>query len=476
MKIVSLVEHLKEATSLPEIASRLGAAYLECAGQIDEALEDPDAHEEFERLETAVAVTPLSLWEEREGGGGLVHVLDHGGLRECIELVEANMPLEHLAVLRGLCAKPLREFYEAVETPVLLDRGMPVLLADRPPLGGSRRSAAEGGERDDSERTPHYRTLGNGQALTELPFRLYNRSAGDHVRVELDFRHRAQIDQLTWLNEKGLPKIATMHPVVDSSTYGIEPIGDSQFFDVTPKCWDLEETAGQLRRIAADGIEVAVLPELCLPSPDALEQTLAECPEEFPALVVAGSAHLREPNPSRTKEIRANESRVYLRGERVAVHRKFHPVKFEELGGFKFDRKREEALTREPKTITVLAGERTHLAVLICADLNDDRIPEILISAGINLLLVPSLTPHPGSFNGAICDVACYSQGVAAVVNAELNGADPDREGPFFAMAAVPRSKARSQSEEFRPDPDAARPAIGVIDLNRPLSAAVSWM
>jgi hypothetical protein len=479
MTIVSLTTHLSQANSLLDLARRLGIECLECGGVMGDALEDPDAHEEFERLEDAVAATDPALWQPREEGGSLAHVLEHGDLGELVELVETNTPLEHLAVLRGLCARPLREFFEAIKGSVTLDRGMPVLLADRPLPHPPRDADAELDEiaqAEEEDGTPYFRTLNMGHSIAELPYRLFNLSAGGQIKVELDFKHREQIDKLTWSDEHGLPKIATLHPVVDRSTHGIELVGESQFFDVRPKHWDLDDALDQLRRVAAAGVEIAVLPELCLPCPGALEEKLAENPDQFPALVVAGSAHVREPHRSGNREIRANESRVYLEGERIATHRKFHHFEFREMGDFAFDRKRKEALTGEQKTVTVLASERTRLAVLICADLNDNRVPEILTSTGINMLLVPSLTPRPGSFNGAICNVASYCQGIATIVNVELNGLEGHGAGPFFAMAAAPRPAAHSQSEEFRPDSEALRPAIGVIDFNRPLADAMAWM
>ena len=222
----------------------------------------------MERLETAVAVTSAALWQvEREDDGGLVHALDHGDLRELVELVAANPPLEHLAVLRGLCVKPLREFFETIEAPLLLDWDMPGLEPDRPPLPPHDDEGAA-----LTTRTPHHQTLGRSGSLTGLPYRQFTGTAGDSVRVASDFAHREEIDELTWSTEEGFPKIATLHPVVGASNYDVEPLGDSEFFDVRPRTWDPDEVLDRLRQAERAGAKIAILPELCLPEPGALEE------------------------------------------------------------------------------------------------------------------------------------------------------------------------------------------------------------
>lgn len=463
-RYVPLPSVLEAANSLPDLARRLGVARLEWGGKMGVALEDPEAHAEVVRLESAVAATGSELWQPNGDGRGMLHALDHGDLREMVELVETNTPLEHIALLRGLCGRPLREFFEALEGPLRLDRGMPVLLADRPLSD------------HDGPHTPHHLTLSLGQALTKLPYRVFNRSAGDQVQVVLDFAHREMLDELGWSEDGRLPKIATVHPAVGKETVEFEEVGDEHFFDVAPKCWDGEVVLERLRAARRAGAEIAILPELCLPRPDSIATELARFPGDFPRLVIAGSAHLREAAANGDRETRANESRVYLEGEQIASHRKFHPFEFKRLGEIELDRRRSEALTGEPKTITVLAGERTRMVVLICADLNDDRISDILISTGINLMLVPSLTPSPGAFNAPICDVACYSQGVAAIVNAELDGLRAEAEPPFFAMASTPHPESGAQSREYAPETDVARPVTGLIDLNGPLATAMEWL
>lgn len=461
---VSLPALLERASSLPDLARLLGVARLEWGGKMGTALEDPAAAGEVRRLETAVAVTDAALWQPNGDGRGLLHALDHGDLRELVELVEPNTPLEHLAVLRGLCGRPLREFFEAQEGPLLLDRGMPVPLPDRPLPEG------------DLPHTPHHLTLSLGQSLMKLPYRVFNRSAGDQVRVVLDFSQRERIDELGWSGQGRLPKIATVHPAIGKETVGFELVGDEQFFDVSPKQWDGEALLERLRQAKLDGAEIAILPELCMPCPDAIAVDLAEAPGEYPRLVIAGSAHVRETSTAGSHEIRANESRIYLDGEQVAVHRKFHPFEFKSVGAIELDRRRSEALTGEQKTMTILAGERTRTVVLICADLNDDRLSDVLISAGVNLMLVPSLTPSPGAFNAPICDIACYCQGVGAIANVELDGVEPGEERPFFAMASAPHPRSGWQSHEYVPEGEVARPAAGLLDPNLPLKRALKWL
>lgn len=96
-------------------------------------------------------------------------------------------------------------------------------------------------------------------------------------------------------------------------------MGDGEFFDVHPRRWDLEGVLELLERVK--DVEVAVLPELSLDRPDALEQALSKDPARYPRLVIAGSAHVRERTGS-PEEVRANEARIYLDGELVGRHRK----------------------------------------------------------------------------------------------------------------------------------------------------------
>src|SRR5262249_4383698 len=145
---------------------------------------------------------------------------------------------------------------------------------------------------------------------------------------------------------------------------------------------------------------------------------------------------------------RVNEARIYLDGVEVGHHRKIHPF-YAKIEGQ--EEKVREAISSVPARITLLSGSRTRLAVVICADLDDARIPALLVEAGANLLLVPSFSETPGAFNGAICNLASSCQGVTVIANSQLGEGAEQR---FRVAAAVPREALSKQSEEYGPDPD----------------------
>ena len=370
--------------------------------------------------------------------------------------------MDLLGILRGLCRRPLGEFFAGVEGQVGLDRGLPLPFAVRPLPD----------KIEASELTTALDTLNNANLLEPLPFDLYGQVASGQVGVVLDFAHRDEIDELGWSREDGLPKIATLHPR-GGGDYEADTIDEvaHTFFGVHPKEVDLDEIAALLAQAKEAGARVAVLPELSLASPDQLADTIARRHAEFPALIVAGSAH--DVVAGRGKgALQVNESRVYLTGMCVGMARKHHAFKTDELAGKRYDERLREDLSREPKTILVLSGSRTRAAVAICADLIGKRIPSLLIDAGVNLLLAPSMTPDLGSFNPPLTDIAGYCQGVAAVANTRWS----DSGEPFLCMCAVPRKEPAQQSAALAGDGCNPAPTMALIDPNKPLPEAISWL
>ena len=357
-------------------------------GELKSILADRAARTELDRLERQVAAVKPERWEEAVGKPASLEALVGKDLIELTALVRAHHPLEYLGVLRGLCRRALPIYFLEFEERLVLDRGMPVPFATRPIQTLFRA-------------TPHQPTLNRGHLLEGLGYALFDYPAGGDIQIALDFRNRDRLDELSWNESHRLPRIATVHP--EQGGVAVESMDGAGFFDVGPVEWDEEATLSLLRQ-AADEAEVAVLPELSLPHPEALETALGARPGEYPSLVVAGSAHRRERPPDGGREIRCNESRVYLDGACVAVARKCHPFATKRIGNRRFAQALSEDITAERKTITILSGRHTRLAVVICADLNDQRIPPMLVEAGVNLLLVPALTPDVGAFNGSICE------------------------------------------------------------------------
>jgi predicted amidohydrolase len=300
-------------------------------------------------------------------------------------------------------------------------------------------------------------------------FRVFDQPADGEIRFELDFSHRQRLDELTWEAAGRLPRIATLHPNGSGDVDVTIDAARGYFFDVGPKHWELDSILELLREVAGE-VEIAVLPELCLPNADELAEALAASPGDYPPLIVAGSAHVR--SPGATHERRSNESRIYLDGEEVGAARKCHPFATKTIGEQQFSTALVEGITGEQKTVTVLGSNYTHLGVVICSDLIDDLIPKVLVTIGVNLLLVPSFSRSIGGFEGTTGAIADHCQGVAAVANAQLDGADRGRRG-FLVSAAVPHVGALVG--HLVPDGVDPRPQIAIIDPNKPMPDAVNW-
>jgi hypothetical protein len=454
MALVDFTSQLEAADSMLDLARLLGAACLDEGGELGWTLLDPQSELELERIELGVAAIPRAIWEEvvevpstltERVGSELVALIENARIRQ---------PLDFLGVVRGLCRVVLPELYLIADGQIELDRGMPVPFATRP-------------LNDEFACTTYQPTLSRGDLLDSLPYSFFPFPAGGQMRVVLDFSHGDRIDQLTWREGEGLPRIATLHPE-GGGRLKVEEVGGGRFFGVRPAEWDADAVLALLAH--AGDAEIAVLPELSLPSPDALEAGLAASPGEYSPIVVAGSAHTRT-KAAGGAEIRSNESRLYLDGELVAVARKHHPYATKQVGSDSFDEPQVENLTGEPKTITVLSGRRTRLAVVVCADLLDLDIPKLLVAAGVNLLLVPAMTKEIGSFNTPVCDIPGYCQGVSVMANTRWRSDGK----PFLCMVGVPRPEPGQQSAALDAAGVEPPPQIALIDPNKPLPEGVTW-
>jgi hypothetical protein len=460
LKFVKLSSQLEQAVSPFDLAQRLGAVCISNGARLAHLAEQPEIEPLMRALEAQVERVDGELLAHPRRGHGYRHLLDDPDLGAAVEGIEAHSPIEHLAFLRGILPF-LRTLYDGFEDRIEAKLGTPLPIAAR----GINRIFRP---------TPTLETCGINDLLHGSGFYLFEFGASETVPVVLDFRFRDRLDQLTWSDRKALPRIATIHPELGRGGLVIGEEGPSSFFDVRPRAFELEAVMQQLRKVAEEA-EIALLPELSLPQVDALEKALADAPASYPALVVAGSAHHREgvEEEGRVTEVRANESRIYLDGELVGRHRKIHPFELKRApDGEKLEHPLREAITRERKPLTILAGDFTRLGVLICADLLDKKLPLQLEDAGVNLLLVPALTPDPGGFNGGICGLASRCQGVSVVANVDSSFFEVD-EPPFTVMVGVPRSPAGEQSREYQ-GPDRF-PAISVIDPNESLPEELDW-
>jgi predicted amidohydrolase len=449
--------HLEVADSLLDLARRLGAACLERESELAEMASQTATARELWRLEEWAARPGLAVWEEVIADPSRFEERFGTKVVASLRRTRTRYPLDCLGVVRGLCRRPLAEFFATTLDQVSLDHGLPVPFATRPLPGVL-----------GDHCTTSLATLNSTSLLYPLPYDFYGPLPGGQVRVVLDYAHRDRVDELTWDDEAGLPKIATAHPVVEGG-FDFTVEGD-RFFDVRPKEWDPEAVRKLLGEAKTAGATLVVLPELSLPRPDAVEDLIARDHASFPPIVVAGSAHVEEFGGA--EPIRANEARIYLDGKFVARARKHHGFRTKEIAGETYPEALLEDLSREQKTIMVLSGTRTRLAVVICADLQEAKIPALLVAAGVNLLLVPTMTQRIGSFNTPLSQVAGLSQGVAVLANTRWG----DDGRPFLCFCAVPREAPAEQTAALPDDGSEPAPVLGVFDPNLPLPGAVSWL
>lgn len=460
MSFVYLQEQLELASSPFDLARRLGDACLEGGWLLKRFTERPEVGPDLEELEARVERLDPELLEA-DADSGFAHLMDVPGIRAAVERLEGFNPIEHLGFLRGLI-RHLRPLYDDFEGVLEVSSGSLIPIAER-------------GINQHFRPSPRIETCGINDLLHGSSFYLFEFGASKSVPVELDFRFRDRLDEVTWSAAKRLPKIATVHPRVGKDGILVEERDPGGFFGVRPRNFEVEAVLDQLRALPPD-VSIAVLPELSLPQADALEDALAAAPDSYPPIVVAGSAHLRETATESVDglEVRANECRIYLDGSRVGAHRKIHPYEMRRTPeGGKVEEPMTERLTKERKPLTVLAGRFTRLAVVICADALDNHLHAPLADAQVNLLLVPALTPESGGFSGTIGALASRCQGVSVIANVDTAFFSGAEDPPFAVIVSVPRGKMAEQGREFHsPGPF---PAATVIDPNESLDQALEW-
>lgn len=441
---------------LRDLAHALGEACLDSLIELGRLEAQPKLVELRISLQTAVEQIEIDWWCDGDRvRSGYLDLLNRTNVaRVAGELAPIAPPFAVLAVLKAVCARPLAHFYARTWDRFELRRGDPFPLPSRPTHTAFDRV------------TPSPATMRRRALLRGTNFRLYNGPASTPVTVTLDFSDRDNLDAATWIGDqhKGqLPAIASIHPYGEAEDLEIQEVSDDTFFWVTPADWQPGEVLGQLAT-AADVANIAVMPELSLPDPDALGSHVVAVHDSLPDLIVSGSAHAEVDDPDVFGgTARVNRLKVYLHGARLLHHDKIHEFIASYLGPDHDVRPRAEDLTRRPYRITVAAGTLTRLAAVICADLNDDEIPSLLEEVAVNLLLVPALTVEAGAFESA-CSTLARCQGVSVIVNGTAVQPPESTIKPFMVLIGlpVPTDQVREIAQP------SVRRAIGVARLGKP--------
>jgi hypothetical protein len=455
---------LAASSDARDLARRLGAYCLDHVYEIAiERSSNSVATELITYLEEIVRAIPRELWLPEDEGTHLSRAMTQE-LSDGLDLLEPTPHLACLAMLRGICVAVLVPWFHASFDVVRLERGDPFPLPDR-----ATNAAIE-------DTTAYFSTTRYLEPLTGFNFGIYSGGLGP---VDMTFEAREELDAACWITDpSGFPTIATLHPYASRADMQAVPdeVNDSWWFGVRPtaSAWDVNYIIRQLRDAAAESsgppCRIAVLPELSVADPDQLAELVRDAWTDLPALIVLGSSHVSYVDEDRA--VRANESRIYLRGAELFRYRKRHPF---QTRAFSPDRSQPlpEGITHPPR-FSLASGTATRLAVAICSDAMDTSLIAELHSLGVNLLLVPALSPDLGSFTLALSGIPSASQGVCVIVN----GTPPGQwsEPLFMVLASVPRKHPDQQWREFFPPSDGSRCIVGLFDANLPLADSISWL
>lgn len=463
----TVLDLVHDSVDARDLARRLGEYCLDNKFHIDSQISMvPSAREVIKHVEELALAVPKSVWApENPVPGSLDQILSEE-LLESIHYLSFLSHVDHYALLRGVCIAALVPFFERTLDIVELERGDPFPLPVRPT------------NKVFENCTAHFLTVRRGELLVDFLFGVYSGRLG---KVRMNFRSREELDRACWIGDPpGFPSVALVYPYADGSQIRTPPdevnLRDGWWFGSGPttNAWGSADILRQLmdskRQVATPRCQVALLPELSLPTPDAMETLVRAHWSEIPELVVLGSAHAR--TVSEDHESRSNESVVYLRGIELFRHCKRHPFStkaFSPEGGYVLS----EGLSPQ-EHFSLASGTMTRLSVLICVDAMDSTLVDGLKELGVNFLLIPALSPAIGSFNLAPVSISAACQGLCVIVNGVPPG---DTEEPLFVcMASVPESDPTKQTHVYYLPEGVSLPAVAILNPNINLRAAISWL
>lgn len=169
------------------------------------------------------------------------------------------------------------------------------------------------------------------------------------------------------------------------------------FFHVRPH--DPPALDAKIRALVATaerrGVDLLLLPELCLTAEMHAALVATHAFGRLP-FVVAGSHH----SPSGVGPGQ-NEATLFAHGRPIASHRKFRPVifpdRFDDTGATR-QVARQEHLRVDESRISVLVTGDWSVAVLICKDVMENAVQDLLRDLAVQLVLVPAMSPKTEDF------------------------------------------------------------------------------
>jgi predicted amidohydrolase len=169
-----------------------------------------------------------------------------------------------------------------------------------------------------------------------------------------------------------------------------------------------------VNRAQAAEVVMAVLPELCVSADDI--ESLAPLVQSFgaPQLVVAGSHHVMVDNKPENVAV----------GLLAGTKKRMRQVKNAPFTSETSPRRplKEGIRRRSRVELNVYQADRYRYAITICRDLLDERVRKAYDRMGVNVLLVPALSPKTQPFRNAVAARVASAQALTIVVNGPLNG------------------------------------------------------
>ena len=261
--------------------------------------------------------------------------------------------------------------------------------------------------------------------------------------------------------------LATCHPnrrlVELDLTSGI----DHRTFPIGPA--DPERQRIEIDHLVAQatgaGASIVVLPELCVTEEMAMSLRQWVRRPDGPRLLVAGSFHQTRTTNGWVPGRRRNTAIGWVRGhDEPLTHDKYSPADRPVLEGIQPD--------GWPELRVHVTADGWHLAIVICRDLLNPQAVNALTGAGVNLLLVPSMSETLMPFGGPVAHLVGARQALVAVAN---NPGDWSDEGdplvpqPSRALFGHPGLGQQSRLVSS-PDPG---PGVALLTVH---SAAIAWL
>lgn len=264
--------------------------------------------------------------------------------------------------------------------------------------------------------------------------------------------------------------VATCHPNRSLAELDLSRGLDRWTFPIGPL--DPARQHAEINRLIATaataGAQIVVLPELCITEDLAASlQQWVRRPDGL-RLLVAGSYHHdhdRHPAAGSRPNRRRNTAIGWVRGShRPLLHDKYSPA----------DRPVVEGIEPEgwPQVRIYVTADGWHLAIVICRDLLNPQAVNALSEAGVNLLLVPTMSETLMTFGGPVAHLVGARQALVAIANnpgAWAHERDSGVQQPARALFGHP---GLGQQIRLVNPPD---PGPGVA-LMRVHSASITWI